>query len=45
MFNRLIFDNEMIDFLEKTSRNNKVSMLLIHGHGELISEEIGRAHV
>ncbi len=39
MFNRLIFDNEMIDFLEKTSRNNKVSMLLIHGHGELISEE------
>jgi len=39
MFNRLIFDNEMIDFLEKTSRNNKVSMLLIHGHGELIDEE------
>lgn len=38
MFNRLIFDNEMIDFLEKTSRN-KISMLLIHGHSGIISEE------
>lgn len=39
MFNRLILDNDMIDFLEKTSGNNKISMLLIQGRDNLISEE------
>ena len=39
MFQRLILDDDMIDFLGKTSGNNRISMLLIHGHGNLISEE------
>lgn len=38
MFKRLIFDSELINFLDRTSRN-KVSMLLLNGSGHLISEE------
>ena len=38
MFNRLIFDTDLIYFLDRTSRN-KVSMLLLNGSGHLISEQ------
>lgn len=38
MFNRLIFDKDLICFLDKTSIN-KVSMLLLNGIGDLISEQ------
>ncbi len=38
MFNRLIFNPDMTDFLEKTSRN-KISMILIHASGSLLSIE------
>jgi hypothetical protein len=37
MFNRLIFDGEMINFLER--RGGRIPQILIHGMGGLISEE------
>lgn len=39
MFNRLIFKSDMVDFLDKTSRASKVSMLLLHGSGHLLNSE------
>lgn len=39
MSNRLIFKPDMIDFLDKTSRISKVSMLLLNGTGDLINLE------
>lgn len=38
MFNKLIFNSDMSNFLRDTYPN-KISMLLIHGAGDLISEE------
>ena len=37
MFKRLIFNSDMINFLSLTS--NRINDILIHGDGELISEE------
>ena len=37
MFKRLIFNSEMIDFLSVTS--DRISDILLHGGGDLISEE------
>ena len=38
MYNRLIFDYEMLNFLER-SHNMRISQILIHGMSGLISEE------
>ena len=38
MFKRLIFNSDMINFLSLTS--NRINDILIHGDGELISEEV-----
>ncbi len=38
MFNRLIFDHEMCNFLERAN-NRKISSVLLHGMSGLISEE------
>lgn len=37
MYNRLIFDHEMINFLDR--RNDRISQILIHGMSGLIKEE------
>lgn len=37
MYNRLIFDHEMINFLDRN--NNRISQILIHGMSGLIKEE------
>ena len=37
MYNRLIFDHEMLNFLDRS--NNRISQILIHGMSGLIKEE------
>ena len=37
MYNRLIFDHEMLNFLDRC--NNRISQILIHGMSGLIKEE------
>ena len=39
MFDRLIFDNDMLDFLDMVSKNNKIALILLNGNGNLICEE------
>jgi hypothetical protein len=39
MFDRLIFDNGMLDFLDIVSKNNKIALILLNGNGNLICEE------
>lgn len=39
MFDRLIFDNDMLDFLDIASKNNKIALILLNGNGNLICEE------
>ena len=38
MYNRLIFDHEMLNFLDR-SHNMRISQILIHGMSGLIKEE------
>lgn len=39
MFDRLLFDHDMIQFLEIAGRDNKIALILLNGSGNLIVED------
>ena len=39
MFDRLLFDHSMIQFLEIAGRDNKIALILLNGSGNLIVED------
>lgn len=39
MFDRLLFDHDMVQFLEIAGRDNKIALILLNGSGNLIVED------